>query len=95
MADGANDGVDGAGDEVVWVRHGRRLGLVPFGVGAQSIPTTQAPQLSQDNLLVTMLGLEGLSTSGVYEMCLDPSPGHLFLAESVAYIPVQSLLHGV
>ena len=51
----------------VWVWYGCRFGL-------KSIPTKQPFQLPQDNLHVTIVGLEGLSTAGVYELYLDSSP---------------------
>ena len=68
------DGVDDEGDEP-------RVGgaWVPLGLVLKSTPTKHPFQLPQGNLHVTMVGLEGLSTPLVYELCLDSSPGRPFL----------------
>ena len=65
----------------VWVWHGRRLGLMP-----RSTTTKLPSQLPHDNLHVTIVRLEVLSTSGVYELCLDFSPGHPFLDRGCRYL---------
>ena len=65
----------------VWVRHGCRFGLV-----LKSTPTKQPSQLPRDALHVTVVGLEGLSTCGVYTLCLDSSPGHPFLGRGFRYL---------
>lgn len=67
----------------VWVCHGHRLGLV-----LKSIKTKQPCQLPRDYLHVTMVGLEGLSTSGAYGLCLGSSPGPPFLDGGVVYLSV-------
>ena len=65
----------------VWVWHGCRFGLV-----LKSTPTKQPSKLPRDNLHVTIVGLEGLSNSGVYELCLDSPPGHTFLDRGCRYL---------
>ena len=68
------DAVEDEGDEP-------RVGeaRVPLWAGPQDTLNQRPSQLPQDNPHVTIVGLEGLSTSGVYELCLDSSPGHSFL----------------
>ena len=66
----------------VWVWHGCHFGLV-----FKSTPTNQPSQLPQDNLdVTTLVGLEGLSASGVLELCLDSSPAHPFLDGGCRYL---------
>ena len=56
-ADRSTEGLDGGGDEP--------------RVGGQVNPNqTPAPADPQDSLHVTMVGLEGLSSSGIYDFCL-------------------------
>ena len=53
---------------------------VPFWAGAQVIPNeTAVPASPRQSIHVTRVGLEGLSTSGVHELCLYFSPGHPFV----------------
>ena len=66
----------------VCVWYGRHFGLV-----LMSTLTKQPSQLPQDNLHVTLVGLEGLSTSEVSGLCLDSSPGHPFLDRGCRYLP--------
>ena len=74
------DGVDDEGDASrVW--HGCRFGLV-----VKSTPIKQQSQLPQDNLRATIVGLEGLSTSGVYESHLKSSQGHPLLDGGCRYL---------
>ena len=75
------DRVDDEGDEP-------RVGMVrvPLWAAQKSIPTKQPFQLPQDNLRVTVVGLDRLSTSGVYELCLDSSPGHPFTDRGCRYL---------
>ena len=77
------DGVDDEGDQprvcMVWA---------PFWAGAHVNPNQTAVPASprQPTRDYTIVGLEGLSTSGVYELCLDPSPGHPFLDSGCRYL---------
>ena len=83
------DGVDDEGDDpLADVARGQRFGLV-----LESTPTKQPSQLAQDNLHVSIVGLEALSTTGAYELCLDSSPDHPFLDRGC--LSVGSLLYGV
>ena len=65
----------------VWTWHQWRFGLV-----LKSTPTKHPVQLPQDNMHNTTAGLEGLSTCGVYTLCLDSSPGHPFLGRGFRYL---------
>lgn len=80
-ADGTAEGVAGAGGETPV-----GVARVPSWAGIQVNPhQTAVPHLPQDNLHVTVVGLEGLSTSGVYGLCLRSSSGNLFLDDGVVY----------
>ena len=86
------DGVDDESDEP-------HVGVarVPFGLVLKSTLTKQTSTLPQDNLHVTILvvGLEGLSTCRVYEVCLDSSPGHPFLDRGCRYVSAISAVRGL
>ena len=77
------DEVDDEGDEP-----GVGVARVPFGLVLKSIPTKRKSQLPHDNLHMTIVGVEGLSTSGVYELFLDSSRGHPFLNRGCRYLLV-------
>ena len=66
-----------------------RVGVarVPFWVGAPVTPNQTAVPASprQPARHYTVVGLEGLSTCGVYELRLDSSPGHPFLDTGCRY----------
>ena len=66
-----------------------RVGVarVPFWVGAPVTPNQAAVPASprQPARHYTVVGLEGLSTCGVYELRLDSSPGHPFLDTGCRY----------
>ena len=78
--------IDGVADEGDEPRMG--VALVPLWAGAQVNPNQTAVPASprQPTRDYTIVGLEGLSTSGVYELCLDPSPGHPFLDSGCRYL---------
>ena len=63
-----------------------RVLFAHFGLVQKSTPTKQPPQLPQDNRHVTIVGQEGLPTSGVYELCLYSSPGCPFLDKGCRYL---------
>ena len=78
------DGVDDEGDQprvcMVWA---------PFWAGAHVNPNQTAVPASPRQLArdcAAVVGLEGLSTSGVYELCLDSSPGLPFLDRGCRYL---------
>ena len=81
VADGSAEGVDGAGDEP-------HVGVarVPFGAGAQDNPNQTAAPAPPRQRARAYGRPRGLSTSGVYEVCLKSSPGRPFLAEGVVYL---------
>lgn len=82
VADGPAEGADGAGGEP-------HVGVarVLFRAGAHVNPNqTAAPASPRQPTRDYKSGLEGLSTSGVYGLCLDPSLGHPFLDEGVVYL---------
>ena len=79
------DGVDDEGDEP-------RVGAarVPFWAGAQVNPNQTGVPVSPRQPARYYSRLEGLSTSGVYELCLDSSLGHPFLDTGCRYLSSPS-----
>ena len=79
--------IDGVADEGDEPRMG--VALVPLWAGAQVNPNQTAVPASPRQLArdcAAVVGLEGLSTSGVYELCLDSSPGLPFLDRGCRYL---------
>lgn len=80
-ADGTAEGIAAEGGETPV-----GVARMPSWAGIQVKPhQTAVPHLPQDNLHVTVVGLEALSTSGVCGLCLGSSSGNLFLDDGVVY----------